>query len=82
MTQVFERTFNHFNLMFLFLQDGENSLKFFRGVELNEINENVKNEFASIQSLNSVQQDGTTKVTIKDFRKILSSDYRHFSLQP
>lgn len=51
----------------LFSQEAENSLKFFRGLEPNEANEKVTNEFQSIQSLMSV--DGTSKVSIKDFRK-------------
>lgn len=43
------------------------------------MNENVKSEFASIQSLISVQQDGSTKVTIKDFCKIFTSiSSKHF----
>lgn len=46
-------------------QEAESSLRFFRGVETNETNEKVTNEFQSIQSLMSI--DGLTKVTIKDF---------------
>lgn len=42
-------------------------MRFFRGVEANETNEKVTNEFQSIQSLMSI--DGSTKVTIKDFCK-------------
>lgn len=51
-------------------QEAENSLRYFRGVEANESNEKVTNEFASIQSLMSV--DGLKKVTINDFSETKS----------
>lgn len=51
----------------IILQEAENSLRFFRGVQANETNEKVTNEFQSIQSLVSVLQDENGEVTIEDF---------------